>query len=258
MDLYKNIITGLDNGVNLGVFWGDIIVPFFGQRFLLFLPFFFGVSYFLFKTSNNLLQFTSYFLILSLILATVVSFKLGSHPGYFTEWWTVLFISTAVVYKFLSDRIEKAYRYLFSMFICCLLLIKAFVIIHPFYKLMGNENEKGRMMYNNEKIVSDFIKTSLGSNGYVFNNYFNPFSFLNNFLFREAILPQNEIVLFCTYKRKIYDYSDFVKIFDSRKVGFIISKVNIAPPEYIDLKFPHFIFFKKIGDYYIFKNTLVN
>ncbi|MGZ8544822.1 MAG: hypothetical protein ACXWV0_05975, partial [Flavisolibacter sp.] len=231
--IYKNLVKGVDNGVNLGLFWANIIKPFFTSFGLVWI----SLAYLVFlksrKETNVFIRFLGWAMILQFAMSLALSLKFGSHINYFTEFWTLLFITAAFYWKNFQKFFENHFTSFPVFFISLILVIKILLISFPLYRELRFGNTDRKLLYEKEKIIADKVR-STDPGQKIFNNLFSPHSFLNNFLFRQAILPQYEIVYFTTWKRQVYDYSDFRNKFSNGAVKFIITKTNDLQPVFMD------------------------
>ncbi len=221
--IYQNLVEGVNNGINLGLFWGNIIKPFFTSFGLLWIPLAFLVYKHTKKAGSDTIRFLSLAMILQLAISLVLSLKFGSHVNYFTEFWTLLFIAIACYWNSLLKISDNYFPSFPAFMLGMILLIKISVISFPLYRETRFGNADRKVLYEKEKLVAGRI-LSAGPGQKVFNNLFSPHSFLNNFLFRQAILPQYEIVYFTTWDRGIYNYDQFRNELNNGSIPWIITR----------------------------------
>lgn len=252
---YMNAVLGVNNGINLGLFWGNIIKPFFASFGLLFLPAAIFLFYFLRKQKEDYLRFLAYAMILQLIISTLFSLKFGSHINYFTEFWTLLFLCAAFSWDAFVKAMKETVFPIFPNFsIALLLCLKIALVSFPLFKELTEGNKNRKPFFEKEKKVADDIEKDIGDSSglYVFNDLFSPQSFMNNLLYKKAILPQEEIVFFTTYQRKVFDYSNFKNLFSTGKVKYIISNSSDNIPHFLDFTINGYSLKKEIEGYKIF------
>lgn len=187
------------------------------------------------KEENRILNFAGFILIALFIITTVATFKWGSWVSYFTEWWTLVFILCGYYWEIFADIFNRI-KLQFSYFLLSgLLIVKGIELSHKFYPEFQAFISNDSSTYDLQKKVADVIKANFKTDsGYVFINLHNPFHFFNNLLYREAILPQYEIVYFTTYNRRIFDYSDFRQKLLNGKTRFLVVK-SVSGFKFLDI-----------------------
>lgn len=248
--LYGNLVMGVNNGINLGLFWANIIKPFFASFGLLWLP----AGYLIFhkakKENHPLLQFLAMAMVIQFFISLVLSLKFGSHINYFTESWSLLLISAGYYWKDHRNFYEPSFP---ALVLAMILVVKILLISFPLYREMRFGNADKKNLYEKEKLVASKI-ISGDPEQKVFNNLFSPHSFLNNFLFRQAVLPQYEIVYFTSWDRKVYNYKHFREQFSKGNITWMITK-NQDNPSFKDFQIPGFEPLVDTAGYRILKFT---
>ncbi len=229
--IYANLVMGVNNGVNLGLFWANIIKPFFASFGLLWVPIGFLIFLQSKKENNGLLQILGWAMVIQFFASLALSFKFGSHINYFTESWTLLLMAAAYYWK---DH-RNFYESLFPVWaLSFILAVKILLISFPLYREARFGNADKKNLYEKEKLLASRIMSD-DPEQKVFINLFSPHSFLNNFLFRQAVLPQYEIVYFTSWDRKVYDYKYFREQISSGSIRWMITK-NQEEPSFRDFK----------------------
>lgn len=233
--IYTNLVMGVNNGINLGLFWANIIKPFFASFGLLLIP----VGFLIFQKTGRAnqawLQFLVWAMMIQFFTSLALSFKFGSHINYFTEAWSLLFIAAAYYWKDHRNFYEPSFP---ALALSLLLIVKILLISFPLYREIRFGNADKKNLYEKEKLIASKV-ISGDPEQKVFINLFSPHSFLNNFLFRQAVLPQYEIVYFTSWDRKVYDYKNFREQFSSGNIRWMITK-NQDEPSFRDFKITGF------------------
>ena len=239
---FKNAVEGLNNGINAGLFWGNIIKPFFASFGLLFIPLAALVYHKLKKEHHFYLRFTAFALILQFSISALLSLKFGSHINYFTEFWTLLILGCAFYWDYANIKFKKSFPAFPLLFLSFILILKIGLISFPLYEELNNDQQTRKAYFDREKNLALRIKKNIEASPHqlVFNDLFSPHSYLNNLLYRSAIMPQYEIVFFTTYKRKVFDYSHFKNIFKTGQVAYIITRSAVEKPEFMDFSIENY------------------
>jgi hypothetical protein len=94
------------------------------------------------------------------------------------------------------------------------LVLKGIEIVKPLKEKISALGDKGLYtVYVRDRPIADIIMSNIGkeSKYVVFLNFNTAESYLSNMLFRQAVMPQMDIVALAAYPRKKYDYSLFDK-----------------------------------------------
>lgn len=248
--LYGNLVMGVNNGINLGLFWANIIKPFFASFGLLLIPAGFLVFRKSKKENQPLLQFLALAMVIQFFISLALSLKFGSHINYFTESWTLLLMAAGYYWKDHRNFHEPSFP---SLVLAMILVVKILFISFPLYREIRFGNADKKNLYEKEKLVASKILSG-DPEQKVFNNLFSPHSFLNNFFFRQAVLPQYEIVYFTSWDRKVYDYKNFREQLSNGNIAWMITK-NQDEPTFKDFKIPGFEPLVDTAGYRILKFT---
>lgn len=223
----KNTLQGINNGVSIGWYIKVVLVPLIKGVSILFLLFSLVLFVLVKKDRHPLTPVSMYVSAILFLLLNVIALKLGSSPGYLTEWWTFLFILVAFYWPLFSRLTDKAGHVLPGTVVLLALLIHAGLQIPAFTSTLNAISSPAKMhWYNKEKEVAEKIKGQLkpGEEYCVFTNIYTPDSYLSNFLFRHAVMPQMEITALSTYPDKKYDYTGFEKGLQDGRFRLMIKK----------------------------------
>jgi hypothetical protein len=219
---FKNIVLGVNNGISLNWVFDFIIKPFFTSYGLLFLLLALIYWYITEKESSALIQFSRWLVAGVFVFTTLLTLKWGSWISYYTEWWTILFITAPLLWSRLSVQAKPVFSaFLWLPFI--ILLVKLALISYPiiYNNRQSTRNEELSYFLAN-KALADKLKSQVKEGDQIFMNTFRNNDFYVNLMYKQIVLPQFEIVYFTTYSRKIYDYSNFHKLFKTGKIKLLL------------------------------------
>jgi len=202
---YKNVVQGVDNGISPGWFRAVILPDFYLRYGLILVPVFVVLLLLLKRETKTVLRFSLFATILLFVLANGLAIKNGSNPGYFTEWWTMVFI--LIVYYW-ERHPSPAVMWMYTSIICLVLVLKGIEIVKPLEEKLNALGDKDLYtVYVRDRPIADKILNNLGreSKYIVFLNFNTAESYLSNMLFRHAVMPQMDIVALAAYPRKKYD-----------------------------------------------------
>lgn len=208
----KNIIGGINNGIGIHWFRTVILTDFYGMFGLFHVLLFVAVFFYLNKIKEPFARFTKYILIALFVLFNGIALKLGSNPGYFTEWWSLLFVCAIfILVRELKGYSEKQQRVVFLLARAVMAVKLVFLLISFYHMIILKPYAAALEEYHAEKKLAGLIRAKLGADDKfeVFCNYNTVDSYLSGFLFRNAVMPQMDIIGLSSYDQGSYDYSDF-------------------------------------------------
>ncbi len=240
---YKNAIVGINNGIGLNWFRTVILPDYYYGFGLLFLLAAIGIFFFLRKEKSPLLRF-SFFLLLALFgLLNFVALKFGSNPGYFTEWWTVLFFLLAYYWPVIKQNAAVADVRIPNTIIASCLLVKIVLLARPFNEMFINKPyTKALEQYNAEKRFAEKILEKMPSQDElsVFCNYYTADYYMSSLLFRNAVVPQMDIVILASYREKEYDYSDLEKSLTNGSIKWMLMRTTGLQKKFFNINLDKF------------------
>jgi hypothetical protein len=249
-EFFLNVVGGVNSGISLHWFLKVIVGDFYEKWGLLLVPAFIIILYRLKNLDGGLSRFLSFFLTGVFIISNLLGFKFGSTPGYFSEWWALLFILAAYFFMqldFSPVRTSAIYILIF------MLVIRIAAITYPFAYIRESYQQYTSLYESEKKVASRIRSYPQARKPYsVFCNLYSPKSFLNNFLFREAVLPQYEIVIYTSYNRQVFDYSYFKNGFTNGAVPYIISRDKQSFPIFMDIKMENYRLTDSTNGYFIY------
>lgn len=251
---YMNVILGINNGIHFNWLYNVIIPDFYLKFGLLFVPCAILVYGLLKRKRSAHAQFLAFCLLVFFMLENGMALKSGSHSGYFTEWWTVLIISIAYCEEDLEALTASLYRWLWPSMLIFIFLIRLVPTAYNVYLTITGATWKNNSLYTNEKQLADRIKAQVPENNYqVLCNLFSPESFLNNFLYNRAILPQYDILVFGN--GHVYDYSRLKNEIKAGKIKFVVTSTNQNSLQFMDMMLTNYTAIDTIGNriLYVYK-----
>ena len=256
--LYKNIISGLNNGIAFGKYWEKFVLNFYARQGFLFLAGFYVIIYHTLwkRGQSKYFQFIGFASILEFLFSNLTAIKYGSGPNYFIQWIVLVFLGVTVLADKIKNTLNDIAPQLAFMLLSLVTVLRLTAVIHPLITKLKHGNYKSaKELLVNEKRIAQFIRAQpeMRDSGLVFNNLFSPESYLNNFLFREAIIPQYDIVYGCTYPRNVFNYADLKGKISQGKIKFMVMNNQILQPKFYDVDLHQFKLLARISNYNIYK-----
>ncbi len=253
-ELVLNMVLGLDNGIHWGSYWQDIIVNFYSWYGCLWVLGFIFVYALLRKEPRKLFHVLALSLLIQFILTNLFALKFGSTSNYFTHWWTMLFIAMAVYWEKFAGAANRIYINLSAIILFFFLLLKTALIAQPAVEKIRTMQEKRDFYETERSLASEIRQLHDPSRSFtVFCNLFSPDSYLNNFMFRNVIVPQYEIVSLASYPMRVYDYTDLRNKLNDGTVEFVITKSNDQPLRFMDIELSNYRLLQTSGSYKIYQ-----
>jgi Dolichyl-phosphate-mannose-protein mannosyltransferase len=256
--LFKNAVLGINNGISISWYRDVIINPFYNGFGLVLLPAFLGILFITPKDRGAISKFSGFMLFTIFICQNLVALKVGSIPGYFTEWWTFLFILLAYYWPSITKVISGLDIRIPGMIVVVVLLLKLLLIATPFIEKMRASRLSSAVamqQYNKEKAVANLVKGKLSPTDkfVVFTNLYTPDSYLSNFLFRQAVMPQMEIVILSTYPRKKFDYSDFIDRITTGKISWLLMRSQNKQKQFFDIQLDQYQLTDSLNGFHLYQ-----
>ncbi len=245
--LQKNVIGGISNSIGFGWYWNVIVKDYYLKLGWALVALAFCLLLITKRQTGSLSTAPMYVFISLFILLNGIALKFGSNPGYLTEWWTLLFMLIAAYWKFIVSW--RPMKLVFVSGICLAILLKLFLVYKDLKVVVADRPYSvARNTFEQQKRLTDYLKQKMSSDSTnrTFTNYYTPDYFVSNFLFREAVMPQMDIVGLASYPMKQYDYSEFEEALDSGKIKWMLMRIEG----------PQKLFFRKKLDYYQLDTTI--
>jgi hypothetical protein len=253
---YQNTVLGLNNGIGLYWFWSNIIGGFYLQFGLLLVPLLIAVVILAVKRKEERFRFLWVGVSVIFVFSNLTALKWGSSAAYFTEWTGLAFLGAAVFRPAISGALEKVHPHFFPILVAWMLLVKSSRIGYPLTNMTDAGNRVQLWsIYNREKEIAKHMQELLRKEKtpFVFNNLYSPQVWLNNFMFRQSVLPQYEVVIFGTWKQQAYDYSNFKKDLETGGIPYLVMRIKSSPPAFLNLALPKYTVADSLSGYYIYQ-----
>jgi hypothetical protein len=222
--IYMNTVMGINNGINMTVYLDYIVQEFLATQGLLWIIAMALVVYILSKEKKRPYKIISFLILGQFLFSVVGAMKYGSSSNYFTEWWVLVILGAGLCWQHFVRITSSIDTRLLYFLLIVVVLTRVTTIIQPVYNifsLTANKNREQKL--ETEQKVAGFMQEHSGQKEFlVFNNIFSPDSYLNNLLFREAVMPQTDIIVLATYYRKVFDYSRFSEQINKGAIQYIV------------------------------------
>jgi hypothetical protein len=222
LNLYKNVIQGINNGVSLDWFYHftlkELLLPFapFIVTAIILSAFWLG------KQPDRYRQFLALGVFWMFGSALLTSTKLGAAVGYFIEFILFSVLVTCLYFFGQEKRIvhSNISRIWLSFFSALVLFFFSLSIYKHYTSLpLGDYRE----LYRNEHEVANFIKTSLGDDEYVYVQDGRDYQgyFMAHFLLDKTLAPMNDLV-YLAQERNSLNFDAFHGLIESGCLRYMI------------------------------------
>lgn len=242
---YKNVVGGVSNGIYAGWYISSIVRPFYLQKGLLFLLLF-GILLYANRSSRQLhTRFLVSTLTVLFFLLNIVMLKNGSNPGYMTEWWVLLLLLLASTNAIIPAATMQALQKRILAFACYGGMLVLFVKpLFPYIKAVSSRAswQAAHQHFEAQQVFARSLQSRMSPGGKeaVFLNVYTPDSYLQNLLFREAVLPQMDIVILASYPRKTYNYAGFKQAIQTGGIKWMVVNKEGIQQQFFDLQLANF------------------
>jgi hypothetical protein len=245
--VYKNVIRGVSNGISPGWFRGAIVHDFY-ERIGFGLVILFILILIRTATEKRVeMKFMRFLLISTFVFANLFALKAGSHPGYFTEWICILFLTTAVSW----ETIKLTWVSVAAVSI--LLAAKFLSLEKPLRKmLVDSPPAVAKANYVQDKRLAILVQ-ELTKGEAVFTNLYTPETFIACFLFRQAVVPQMDITGLTAYPRKTFNYDELLSSLDNGTIKWMLMRNSGPQRQFFEHSLNHFQLVYQAGTYNLYK-----
>lgn len=252
----SNAVQGINNGISTGWYRYNILKPVFWGTGAFFLLAFLIILRILKDEHDKLMRFAGYMLVAIFVLLNCIALKLGSVPGYFTEWWILLLIMLAVYWPVIRNAFTTINSHVPAGIVMLLLIVKLAELAGPFREKVKALSSAHLMdNYYREKEVAEKIlqQISAGNQYTVFTNLYTPESYLSNFLFRHAVVPQMEIVALSSFPQKKYDYTDLRNRLQDGSIPRMLKKEKETGYHFYDIPLDKYVLTDSLNNFYLYR-----
>jgi hypothetical protein len=235
---FRNVVGGINNGISLGWYSQVVLMPMAKSFGLPLFIAFIMVLWIVKNDSSKMLRQSGFVLLLLFVFLNGIGLKMGAGPGYFTEWWTWLFVLLAYYWPVIVSAFKIFRVPLPALVVLAVALLKLYMIITPIIEKSNALSSSGLMYpYQSQVALAKLMKSKLqpGDTFVVFTFFYTPDSYLSNLLFRHAVIPQMEIVSLSTYPDKRYDYSDFKKRMNDGSIPWMLMRSKDSSRQFYDI-----------------------
>lgn len=222
--VFMNTVLGANNGINITVYLDYIVQEFLATQGLLWIIAMVLVVHTLGKEKKNTYRIISFLIVGQFVFSAIAAMKDGSSTNYFTEWWVLVILGVGLCWEHFVRMASSIDKRLLYFLLIVVILTRVTTIIQPVYDIFSSTAYKKReQKFQTEQKIAGFIQKHSDQKPFlVFNNLFSPDSYLNNLLFREAVMPQTDIIVLATYYRKVFDYSKFRNQINKGAIRYIV------------------------------------
>lgn len=250
--LYANIVKGVNQGMNFPSFKINIIDHYF-RTFSMYNAVGLPLCIWLMQHPKPAFRWLGWCVLVVFSFSLLSSLKWGSALNYFTEYVALTGIIGALWLDqwTLSAQAQHGVRAVLISAVCWAIVPN---IPNFNWSLIFRPNTLSEETYYQQKKVADYLTDSLHLNeaDAVFVTDYN-YAYLNGFLFRHCIVPQQDMTGIVMYPQRKFDYRNLDKQISQRGIRFLITRVNEASTLFPDLIVAHFRFRRTIGSYTIYE-----
>ncbi|GAB3948027.1 hypothetical protein GCM10028805_21410 [Spirosoma harenae] len=251
--LYANIVTGVSQGLD----WSSYKINIFDhylRPFGLHNALGIAISFWLTRQSRADYRWLGYFVLVLFGFASLTGLKQGSALNYYTEFVSLAGLEFALWLKAKNDlKLEK-----WGVGTPLLVLSVVFWAVIPNitnfnWPMALKRDAMSDQPYLEQKKVADYVKDSLSlkPTDAVFITNYN-YCYLNGLLYRNCILPQQEIVI-VMYPRKELNYEAFNKQIHQGAIRFLITRPNETTTPFPGLTTANYILRRKFPEFDVYE-----
>lgn len=253
---YRNTIQGVNNGISPGWYLVNFLKQLFYGPGIVLIPAFFLIIVLVRNERRNVHQLSGYILIMLFLMLNLIGLKLGSVPGYLTEWWVMLFVLLAVYWPIITKAFTVVQKQLPAAVALTVLLIKMTGVLAQLQEKWQAARSPQRLAaFRKEEEVAQRVLALLNKDeSYtVFTNLYTPESYLSNLLFRHALVPQLEIVSLSTYPQKRYDYSALRNGLQQGTIRLMLVKDKANATRFFDISLDKYVLIDSVNNVYLYQ-----
>lgn len=220
---YKNVVLGLDNGVDVLWYYKYIWSGFLPLIFPIVVV---AIGVALTKLTDIELgkeHFWAFVVLVTFAFANATSLKYGSGPNYFQEF---MLVAMLIIAKYLSDKdfgiaadVQQKFlpRYIMLAGIVLLVGLQSSRVVFDFrYSDAPQE-------YSSAKEIAGYLEDKAGTNEvFVFAKGWVEKSFVYNFLLEKAVMVNKDIYGCCSYPRGVFNVDGFKTAMTNGTIKYVI------------------------------------
>ena len=222
LNLYKNVIQGINNGINLDWFYHftlkELLLPFapFLVTAMIVSVFWLG------KQPDRYRQFVALGVIWMFASALLTSTKLGAAVGYFIEFILLSVLATCLYFFGQEKRVVHSnISRIWLSFFSALVLFFFSLSIYKHYTSLPLGYYKA--LYLNEHGVASFVKKELREGEYIYMQDGSDYQgyFMAHFLLDKTLAPMNDLV-YLAQERNSLNFDAFHGLIESGRLRYMI------------------------------------
>lgn len=235
--VYANIIRGINNGIDLANFRYNLVDHYLRPFAWLVIPgLAISIRYMLFEPGNR--QFVGLATLGLFVFALVTGLKWGSALNYFTEFTGLACLLVAdVLWQLRTIHSDWAN-------VGRLGLVLGIIWVVPVNAMNFNWGRTfgvpiNMTQYKQERAVAQYIKNELRQcpDCLVYSTLYNS-SYLNSFLVRNCVVPQQDLMIGSAYPLRSFDYTDLDRAAHDGRIQLVVSRdgeteAPLSPPVYL-------------------------
>ncbi|GAB4042435.1 glycosyltransferase family 39 protein [Spirosoma jeollabukense] len=256
--IYANVIRGVSNGIDFVNFRYNLVDHYLRPFSWLVVP---GVAisirYLLFeKGPRQLIGLATFGLFL---FALVTGLKWGSALNYFTEFTGLSCILVAdALWQLRTLRSDWANVGRLGLLMIVALVVPVNAMNFNWERVLSKPIDL--TPYKEEQAVAQYVATEMKKypGCLIYSTQYNS-SYLNAFLFRHCIVPQQDMIIGSAYELRTYDYTDLEQAAKDGRIKFLIARngeteAPLSPPIHLANYHP----VKSLNGYVIYKFNASN
>ncbi|UFH55092.1 hypothetical protein [Spirosoma sp. KNUC1025] len=254
--VYTNVVRGVSNGIDLANFRYNLVEHYLRPFVWLVVPSLaISIRYIVFERGAR--QLIGLNTIGLFLFALATGLKWGSALNYFTEYTGLSCVLMAdALWQLRNTQSDWAN-------VGRVGLVLGFAWVVPLNAMNFNWGRTfakpiDMTQYQQEQKVAQYVKDQLKQcpDCLIYSTLFNS-SYLNAFLFRNCIVPQQDLVIGSAYKRRSFNYDDLDRATQDGRIQYVISRdyeteAPFSPPIYFSNYHP----IKSLEGYTVYKYNL--
>ncbi|MBS1666941.1 MAG: hypothetical protein JST58_06160 [Bacteroidetes bacterium] len=207
------------------------------------------------KSSKSILSKIGFLFMIQFAMSLGFAVKWGSSLGYFNECYFIAFILLGLsITKHSGAETNKQAILSISKYVYPALLIFFVHVSLQLYLYFLNNHEKAKDSFNQQMVVSHYIKKQIGNNDHYVLDLTDPdWDFFKNLLYKESIAPTFDMIDCCMLPDKIFDYTEMLNSFKSGKTQFLIERKGEKQESIWNTDLSHYKVDTTIFNYTIYK-----
>jgi len=233
---FENTVKAIQNSISIPWFYDYVFKRALNSLWIL--PFYMAILICLkdwAKDNKEGKALTSVYII-QLGFSFLISLKIGSSVGYYTE---SLFLALIIIVRYFINNPDLHLRKkTFGFLIPLLFLFTIHTLAQGYLFYIQDRNEK-KAIYAKEKEIRDYLQPRLG-NHYLFNLYNPNTSFFKTLFSRNLAVPNFDILYLATFPDGTFDYSNLEKDLNNGNISYLISSVDEPVTSVFNMSLHHY------------------